>query len=1083
MPRDPVNFLSPLMRRIALLLVALAVPLGWSRSGRTQTACLVDRGQDPLEVIRTGAFKHNVFFFLDTSGSMAADMVGNSICGPTDPQPCTTDDVDDPRSRLMIAKQTVQSVIDDPAFQDASGQPLFNWGFAHFGGNQRDEDTDCVDQFQNECVGMDYSDVIDPPAPGQPDPRPAIRALLKPTYRGGIGISGVTPNGISIYQMGQYVYYNLRSGLCPGQKNFLIYITDGGDTCECEVSWDPSSSGPKIRGSSTTSAPTVPLDNNNTRAYNAGLKARMAYDAIDPRHDGSGGDVFVVGLGFDRRNPNTIDVQNTNHLAWEASGVSYGRPGHSAYLGDDPASLKTAVLSALAQTGNVTATFSTGAPIVGSVKELISAQAGLPGVNPKISPDDVDAVTTDAVDFNRAKDALQRHRDNVLLTSHIVNPGFQGHLVARRTYKVVSQTDPGTKITVETRQPDYTVAWDAGLELQARPPDSRNVYFHKKGEQNARPFQVGQLAAADLGVGVGFLGATSAADAAEIVIRVVRGYRLIQDPATGSPYDSTGKLNFSDKDASGKPTWKLFDATQDGPTLVAMPQRAPETDPPSHDADAYTTFYRANFNRQTMVYLGTNGGILHGFDAHTGAERFAFVPSDLLSLDPGETPGGRTTLKDLVELIVTGATSVSNHPYLLAGSASAEDLWVNGRWRTVLAFGRGAGGKYLTALDVTDVGNWDKSYNKSTAPAQLPTVLWNVGNRQGLPDQDVFGGSYDGLGETWSIPVMGEVMAGGGAGTPQSVLFTGSGYGCKASSAYEGRWLYVLRLQDGSVLRRIDVGTNGAAPIQDNAIVATPTVFNPHRYDPKNPYDRVTRVYWGDLQGNVYKLNTFNTDPSLWSFAVFAPLGADQPVSAPVAILPQDSRILVFAASGGDYRVTPKNGASFKMAGLIDDDGDMENTPGDFIRDGSTAANPFFVGLATGDRVFAAPVTTRTQNGKGMVFFAAARKNYQSGSCTLSFSSTLYAFDATSGLAAYGLGTSDDVTSAQTPGQLDLGAGKVNGLYVSSNHLYLARSGSLSVAPSAMVLGADTYADPPPSTALGRSRLTINVLSARPSPF
>ncbi len=45
----------------------------------------------------------------------------------------------------------------------------------------------------------------------------------------------------------------------------------------------------------------------------------------------------------------------------------------------------------------------------------------------------------------------------------------------------------------------------------------------------------------------------------------------------------------------------------------------------------YSTFYNTYSGRTPMVYVGANDGMLHAFNANTGAEVFAYVPNAVFS--------------------------------------------------------------------------------------------------------------------------------------------------------------------------------------------------------------------------------------------------------------------------------------------------------------------------------------------------------------------------------------------------------------------------------------------------------------------
>ena len=170
-----------------------------------------------------------------------------------------------------------------------------------------------------------------------------------------------------------------------------------------------------------------------------------------------------------------------------------------------------------------------------------------------------------------------------MLTTSAQTPGFKGHLRAYNIFKVI---DPG--LPTETREADFTQVWDAGEELQARnlQSDPRTIYFSADGSSSTLLDFVeagsgGDLTAAQLGVSAGFLsdydplddGAATAADAAEIVEKTIRGWRLVITASDGF-YDPLvpGKLNWSQYENDGVTgTWKLFESTRSAPASRAQP--------------------------------------------------------------------------------------------------------------------------------------------------------------------------------------------------------------------------------------------------------------------------------------------------------------------------------------------------------------------------------------------------------------------------------------------------------------------------------------------------------------------------------
>jgi hypothetical protein len=1126
-----------ILKRSALALVAVAVAMTWTQTGHGAPAlgapCVVGRGQDPLDVLKLGV-KHNVFIGLDNSGTMSSSFLGTPAQGPEPYGPDKrdtnlNDDCDtgtagnqpgDCSARLRLSKDVLTSVIND--LTDASGQPLVNWGFFYTAsqndgvGNlgamscaipQKDNDANFV--LDSECEGLDVDQTV-PSECGSSDSKDIILDKLRPWSEvgtNGIKNNGGTANAISLNQIAGIIKQNyMGANQKPGQRNFIIYITDGFEDCSCQkkdgsgnplpISFPAGTAGvpygsvpflasnkPALRNDDLAPFdPTqnMPVGTNSSllRGYNMGIMSQHALQVIDPKLDGSQGDIFIVLIGQNRADTRAVNT----HWGWEASGVSLGRPicpttgglgcaRPGGFAGNEQA-MKDAIRKAVLQVGVPTTTVTLGSPIVGTVREVIPTYT-----NTAVTADqhigDVDPATVDADDIREARTTRANHQNNVVFSTSVELPEFKGHFNAHSIYRVTDPKNPRT-----AREAFFQPIWDAGERLQATSPDSRNILFNKRGQTTLLSFDSANVTAADLGVGIGYLknidgvGAKTANDARDMVIGVVRGYRLSTDPLTGTFYRPDGTINFSALGKDGNPTWKLYDAIA-APAVVPNPGRSPDVDPPQNHADGpdgYGVggsqvgdgFYWDHFNRQTMVYLPTNGGMMHGFDGETGDEVFAYIPDDAMSLDPGEVPGSRDVLSEFVELVVAKTNGTANHEYFLSNSPTIKEAFLRAdntgddKWHTILAFGRGRGGRFVSVLDITD-------------PLQ-PTLRFNKGNREGIND-----GLLDGLGETWSVPVMGNVKTTNPGSDPdradQWLLFLGGGYGCN-NNANEGQYLFALRAEDGSVYFRGQVTNDATASIAYNAVVAMPVLYNPHKEHFADMTDYVTRVYVGDVQGVIWKLVTQKENPSSWSFEKFAELGTNQPITAPVALMRDvnNQQVYVMAGTGGDLRVSATTN-TFKFATFVDKDAEGANTTQYPL--GST---PFFERtLNAGERVYVAPVTIGRVGDPvvvPVVFFAASKATFDVSTCRDKFFSTLFALGIVSGQAEVDL-DSDGAVDAS----LDLGAGKVTGLYARNENVWV---GGLDTGLTSY--GDGKFDDPPPTTGGG---LTIQMLvdSFRISPF
>jgi type IV pilus assembly protein PilY1 len=145
-----------------------------------------------------------------------------------------------------------------------------------------------------------------------------------------------------------------------------------------------------------------------------------------------------------------------------------------------------------------------------------------------------------------------------------------------------------------------------------------------------------------------------------------------------------------------------------------------QTYPDNLEAESYLTFKKDNaVSRRSMVYLGSNGGMLHGFyadndtkdgtglpnlDNKGGQEVFAYIPG----IVSDENSGGN--------LLHSLANVNYNNLAYVDGSPNAVDVFVDRayprdtsdtdftkkKWRTYLIGGFRAGGKGFYVLDVTD---------------------------------------------------------------------------------------------------------------------------------------------------------------------------------------------------------------------------------------------------------------------------------------------------------------------------------------------------------------------------------------------
>ena len=151
----------------------------------------------------------------------------------------------------------------------------------------------------------------------------------------------------------------------------------------------------------------------------------------------------------------------------------------------------------------------------------------------------------------------------------------------------------------------------------------------------------------------------------------------------------------------------LGDIVNSEPVYVGRPRIDAFSTRSFDGVDKYLEFAQGKASRQAMVYVGGNDGMLHGFDAKTGVEKFAFIPATVVA-------NNLASLTDKNYL----------HRYSVDGEISVADVYINKTWKTILVGTLGAGGvatdrktvnNAVFALDVTDPENISLLWEKTSA--------------------------------------------------------------------------------------------------------------------------------------------------------------------------------------------------------------------------------------------------------------------------------------------------------------------------------------------------------------------------------
>jgi type IV pilus assembly protein PilY1 len=282
--------------------------------------------------------------------------------------------------------------------------------------------------------------------------------------------------------------------------------------------------------------------------------------------------------------------------------------------------------------------------------------------------------------------------------------------------------------------------------------------------------------------------------------------------------------------------------------------------------------------KNPMIVVNANDGMMHAIDARNGNEIFTYVPSWLICADEtgatGCTSGANSSpLRNLLDPNMT-------HRYILDGSLVAGDAYIGSTpsWKTVVVGAAAAGGKGIFALDVT------KSFDGASATAASSsvtatqtaylamtaanTVMWEFTDKDYLASTPQ-NGDVD-LGYTYGLPVIARMKNGDWA-----AIF-GNGYGSANGKAI----LYVVNLDDGTLIRKIDVG-DGSTSVSPNGLSSPAVVFD-------QGTGAVKVIFAGDLKGNLWKFDVSSTSPASWDvdngtgvplFTAFDDTGNRQPIT------------------------------------------------------------------------------------------------------------------------------------------------------------------------------------------------------------
>lgn len=275
----------------------------------------------------------------------------------------------------------------------------------------------------------------------------------------------------------------------------------------------------------------------------------------------------------------------------------------------------------------------------------------------------------------------------------------------------------------------------------------------------------------------------------------------------------------------------MGDALESQPAFIGAPVF-------SYPYSGYTEFKTANANRAGTVYIGTNDGMMHAFAADTGVERWAYVPSMVISnmwrLADKQYADKHTNY-------VNGSPIISD--VCTANCSNAPTDASPPVWKTILVAGLNGGGRGYYALDITNPNS--------------PSLLWEFTTTSGIGKT-----RDDDLGYTFGQPVITQKADGtwvvvlttgynNGTDSPQKVTPSGSTFIANTPPGNGRGYLYVLNAGSGTIISKIDTTVGTASAPSGLAKVAG---FN---IEPAG--NKVSYIYGGDLLGNVWRFDINST--------------------------------------------------------------------------------------------------------------------------------------------------------------------------------------------------------------------------------
>jgi type IV pilus assembly protein PilY1 len=316
----------------------------------------------------------------------------------------------------------------------------------------------------------------------------------------------------------------------------------------------------------------------------------------------------------------------------------------------------------------------------------------------------------------------------------------------------------------------------------------------------------------------------------------------------------------------------------------------------------YQAFKAAQAGRAKTVYVGSNDGMLHAFNADTLEERWAYVPT--------------MVIPNMWKLADSNYSA--KHSYYVNGDVIISDICIanctlaTATWKTILVAGLNGGGRGYYALDITN--------------PTAPSLLWEFDAKSATTKGD------PNLGFSYGNPIVTKRNS----DNKWVVLFT-SGYNnipdndafySLASTNFKpnnpalyttgngGGYLYVVDAANGDKLAAIPT-LNSSSVNVGNATTPSGLAKIKAFADDAEQNNVTIDVYGGDLLGNVWR---FNIDTNqAFNFAQLQ-AGAAQPITTPPELGFTDNKRVIIVGTGKYLEVSDLTNSNQQTLYAIKDD-------------------------------------------------------------------------------------------------------------------------------------------------------------------